>query len=136
MFANTGLSYLLGIFGGGICGLNEGLKNTPSYKFKVKVNSVLNNCSRHGSRIGNVAGVLSICYSCIVACDKLLMIGGESSNSSTLRRLIRFKSSVRPNCSRSSCSTPGIFCRLKDNGFRCEIRPKVISTRRSRISRI
>ena len=58
MFANTGLSYVLGIFGGGIYGLNEGLKNTPSNKFKVKVNSVLNHCSRHGSRIGNVAGVL------------------------------------------------------------------------------
>lgn len=64
MFANTGLSYVLGIFGGGIYGLNEGLKNTPSNKFKVKVNSVLNHCSRHGSRIGNVAGVLSIFYSC------------------------------------------------------------------------
>jgi hypothetical protein len=63
MFANTGLSYLIGIFGGGIYGLNEGLKNTPSNRFKVKVNSVLNHCSRHGSRIGNVAGVLSIFYS-------------------------------------------------------------------------
>ena len=63
MFANTGLSYLLGTFGGGIYGLNEGLKNTPSNRFKVKVNSVLNHCSRHGSRIGNVAGVLSIFYS-------------------------------------------------------------------------
>ena len=63
MFANTGLSYVLGIFGGGIYGLNEGLKNTPSNRFKVKVNSVLNHCSRHGSRIGNVAGVLSIFYS-------------------------------------------------------------------------
>ena len=67
MFANTGLSYVLGIFGGGIYGLNEGLKNTPSNRFKVKVNSVLNHCSRHGSRIGNVAGVLSIFYSVYTA---------------------------------------------------------------------
>lgn len=63
MFANTGLSYLLGTIGGGLYGLNEGLKNTPSHRFRVKLNSVLNHCSRHGSRVGNMVGVLSIFYS-------------------------------------------------------------------------
>ncbi|GFH52608.1 hypothetical protein CTEN210_09084 [Chaetoceros tenuissimus] len=63
MFANAGLSYLLGTLGGGLYGLSEGLKNTPSNRFKVKLNSVLNHCSRHGSRIGNMAGCLSIFYS-------------------------------------------------------------------------
>jgi import inner membrane translocase subunit TIM23 len=63
MFANAGLSYLIGTFAGGLYGLNQGLKNTPSDKFKVKLNSVLNKSSRHGSRIGNMAGCLSVFYS-------------------------------------------------------------------------
>lgn len=63
MFANTGSAYLLGIGGGGLYGLREGLANTPSSRFKVKLNSVLNHCGRHGSRAGNVFGVISIMYS-------------------------------------------------------------------------
>ena len=63
MFANAGLSYLVGTFGGGLYGLNQGLQNTPSNRFKVKLNSVLNHCSRHGSRLGNMAGCLSVFYS-------------------------------------------------------------------------
>uniref|UniRef100_A0A7S4INQ6 Mitochondrial import inner membrane translocase subunit TIM23 n=2 Tax=Odontella aurita TaxID=265563 RepID=A0A7S4INQ6_9STRA len=63
MFANAGMSYLLGILGGGLYGLKEGLAHTPSTRLKVKVNSVLNHCGRHGSRAGNVLGVLSIVYS-------------------------------------------------------------------------
>mmetsp|Transcript_17609 Transcript_17609/g.25713 ORF Transcript_17609/g.25713 Transcript_17609/m.25713 type:complete len:200 (+) Transcript_17609:138-737(+) len=63
MFSNTGGSYGLGIIGGGLYGLNEGLKYTPSNRFRVKLNSVLNHCSRHGSRVGNMTGVLSLYYS-------------------------------------------------------------------------
>jgi len=63
MFANTGLSYMLGTLGGGIYGLNEGLKHTPNHRFRVKLNSILNHCSRHGSRVGNTVGVMSIFYS-------------------------------------------------------------------------
>mmetsp|Transcript_8785 Transcript_8785/g.13111 ORF Transcript_8785/g.13111 Transcript_8785/m.13111 type:complete len:176 (-) Transcript_8785:112-639(-) len=63
MFANAGLSYLLGTLGGGIYGFNEGLKHTPSHRFRVKLNSVLNHCSRHGSRFGNMLGVWSVMYS-------------------------------------------------------------------------
>jgi len=63
MFANTGVGYLMGTVGGGIYGLSEGLKNTPSNRFKVKLNSVLNHSSRHGSRVGNMIGVFSIFYS-------------------------------------------------------------------------
>jgi len=63
MFANAGLSYLIGTFGGGLYGLNQGLMNTPSNRFKVKLNSVLNHCSRHGSRLGNMGGCLSVFYS-------------------------------------------------------------------------
>lgn len=63
MFANTGMSYLLGIGGGGLLGLREGLVNTPSSRFRVKLNSVLNHCGRHGSMWGNTAGTAAILYS-------------------------------------------------------------------------
>merc|ERR1712238_211967 len=63
MFANTGVSYLIGMGGGGVYGLREGLSNTPSNRFRVKLNSVLNQCSRRGSRAGNMLGVLSVVYS-------------------------------------------------------------------------
>ena len=63
MFANTGLAYLVGIGMGGVYGLREGLTHTPSHRFRVKLNSVLNHCGRHGSRWGNMLGVLSVMYS-------------------------------------------------------------------------
>jgi hypothetical protein len=63
MFSNTGVSYLIGTTFGGFYGLREGLYRTPSSRFKVKLNSVLNHCGRHGSRVGNSVGVLSIMYS-------------------------------------------------------------------------
>jgi import inner membrane translocase subunit TIM23 len=62
MFANAGLSYLLGTVGGGVYGFQEGLKHTPSHRFRIKLNSVLNHCSRHGSRVGNMLGVWSVLY--------------------------------------------------------------------------
>lgn len=63
MFANAGLAYVLGTIGGGVYGFQEGLKVTPSHRWKIQLNSVLNHCSKHGSRIGNRMGVLSVFYS-------------------------------------------------------------------------
>jgi len=63
MFANSGLSYLVGIGGGGLYGLQRGIASTPSSKFKVQVNSVLNNAGRYGSRVGNTLGVFAVMYS-------------------------------------------------------------------------
>lgn len=63
MFANTGVSYLLGIAGGGIYGFQKGIASTPSSKFKVQVNSVLNHCGRYGSKAGNTLGVFAVMYS-------------------------------------------------------------------------
>ena len=63
MFGNAGLSYLIGTIGGGAYGFREGLINTPSQRFRIKLNSVLNHCSRHGSRVGNMLGVWSVLYS-------------------------------------------------------------------------
>jgi hypothetical protein len=63
MFANAGVSYLLGIAGGGMYGFQKGISSTPSSKFKVQVNSVLNHCGRYGSKAGNSMGVFAVMYS-------------------------------------------------------------------------
>lgn len=63
MFANAGMCYLVGIGGGGLYGLQRGIVSTPSSKFKVKLNSVLNHSGRHGSRVGNTLGVFAVMYS-------------------------------------------------------------------------
>lgn len=63
MFANAGMCYLVGIGGGGLYGLQRGIASTPSSKFKVQVNSVLNNAGRYGSRYGNTLGVFAVLYS-------------------------------------------------------------------------
>ncbi len=63
MFTNSGISYMLGVTLGGLYGLREGLAKTPSSRWKVKLNSVLNHCGRHGSSLGNMLGATSILYS-------------------------------------------------------------------------
>ena len=63
MFANAGMSYLIGIAGGGLYGLQKGVASTPSSKFKVQVNSILNHCGRYGSKTGNTFGVFAVMYS-------------------------------------------------------------------------
>lgn len=63
MFTNSGVSYMIGVTFGGLYGLREGLAKTPSSRWKVKLNSVLNHCGRHGSAVGNMLGATSILYS-------------------------------------------------------------------------
>jgi len=63
MFTNSGISYMIGVTLGGLYGLKEGLARTPSSRWKVKLNSVLNHCGRHGSQFGNMMGATAILYS-------------------------------------------------------------------------
>jgi Tim17/Tim22/Tim23/Pmp24 family len=63
MFSNAGVSYLLGVSAGGLYGFYQGVKSTPSTRFRVQLNSVLNHCGRYGSRAGNTLGVFSVMYS-------------------------------------------------------------------------
>mmetsp|Transcript_11642 Transcript_11642/g.21012 ORF Transcript_11642/g.21012 Transcript_11642/m.21012 type:complete len:215 (+) Transcript_11642:137-781(+) len=63
MFTNSGISYMLGVTLGGMYGLKEGLAKTPSSRWKVKLNSVLNHCGRNGSSVGNMLGATAILYS-------------------------------------------------------------------------
>jgi import inner membrane translocase subunit TIM23 len=63
MFANAGMSYVLGTTFGGVYGVRQGLVATPSNRFRVKLNSVLNHSGRYGSRAGNTLGVFAVLYS-------------------------------------------------------------------------
>jgi len=63
MFANAGMSYLIGVTAGGLYGFRQGLAATPSTRFRVQLNSVLNHCGRYGSRAGNTLGVFAVLYS-------------------------------------------------------------------------
>lgn len=73
----TGTLYLGGLGLGGLIGLNEGLKNLPrgttdpvtgaikSAPFKLKLNTVLNQITKHGPHLGNSAGTLGLLYNII-----------------------------------------------------------------------
>ena len=54
---------MLGVTVGGLYGLREGLAKTPSTRWKVKLNSVLNHCGRNGSGLGNMMGATAVLYS-------------------------------------------------------------------------
>ncbi len=63
MVYNMGHSYLAGIALGGAYGAVEGLRNAPSNKFKIRLNSFLNAAGRRGSRAGNAFAVLAMFFS-------------------------------------------------------------------------
>ena len=63
MFANSGMAYLMGTTAGGAYGFRQGLAATPSSRFRVQLNSILNHCGRYGSRAGNAMGVFAVLYS-------------------------------------------------------------------------
>lgn len=73
----TGALYLAGLGIGGFIGFNEGLKHLPHgtadpvtgvvkpAPFKLKLNTVLNQITKHGPHVGNSAGVLGLLYNII-----------------------------------------------------------------------
>ncbi|RSH90162.1 Mitochondrial import inner membrane translocase subunit tim23 [Saitozyma podzolica] len=60
----TGTTYLSGLAVGGMWGFREGLARPlgNNASFKLRLNSVLNGCTRRGSFLGNSLGVLAIFY--------------------------------------------------------------------------
>ncbi len=60
---NVGASCLAGMLVGGTYGLVDGWRTSPSTKWKIRLNSVLNKSGRNGSRLGNALGVLALFYS-------------------------------------------------------------------------
>jgi import inner membrane translocase subunit TIM23 len=63
MFANTGVSYLLGIGSGGMYGLYTGSRQIPQMRMQLKFNAMFNFAGRYGSRFGNMLGVVAVLYS-------------------------------------------------------------------------
>lgn len=63
MVYNTGTLYLIGIFSGGCFGFVEGFRTSPSPKFNIRLNSILNKCGRRGSRLGNALASVAFMYS-------------------------------------------------------------------------
>jgi import inner membrane translocase subunit TIM23 len=68
---------------GGVYGLVEGWRSSPSKKFKIRLNSVLNKTGRYSSRVGNAVGVLALMYSGIewsveqADVEEMIGLGGD-----------------------------------------------------------
>jgi import inner membrane translocase subunit TIM23 len=58
LFFNTGVFWLGGFTAGGLYGMQDGWRNAPSPSIKIRINSILNGVSKHGSNLGNNLGVL------------------------------------------------------------------------------
>eukprot|EP00731_Ephydatia_muelleri_P003826 Em0002g2a len=63
MFDRTGTSYLAGMALGGVWGLAEGLKHSEARTYRLRMNSILNGCTRRGPFLGNNLAVLALMYS-------------------------------------------------------------------------
>mmetsp|Transcript_4496 Transcript_4496/g.8511 ORF Transcript_4496/g.8511 Transcript_4496/m.8511 type:complete len:211 (-) Transcript_4496:39-671(-) len=67
MFYKAGTAYLGGIFVGGAYGVVNGFRTSPSPKFKIRINTILNKSGRYGSKFGNALGAVALMYSCFEA---------------------------------------------------------------------
>lgn len=63
MFYNTGAAYGSCLIFGSVYGGLVGLRNAPSRRWKIRLNSVLNEASNRGARLSNSVGVLALMYS-------------------------------------------------------------------------
>ena len=59
MFQITGLLWLGGFGGGGMVGAVEGYRGAANPSFKIRMNAVLNQFSKRGSKTGNALAVLA-----------------------------------------------------------------------------
>jgi len=64
MFSSIGGSYMTGITIGGMWGFIEGVKNPDGYTRKLRLNSVLNGCTRRGPFLANSLGIVALMYGC------------------------------------------------------------------------
>jgi import inner membrane translocase subunit TIM23 len=58
MLYGTGTAYMGGLLTGGTYGFVKGLQHPNATTFKLKINSVLNMCTRYGPWAGNNSGVM------------------------------------------------------------------------------
>ena len=62
MFGYAGSMFLTGLTTGGIYGAQQGLRNAPSPKFWIRLNSLMNGAGKYGSKWGNNLGMISLLY--------------------------------------------------------------------------
>ncbi|TDH70313.1 hypothetical protein CCR75_009219 [Bremia lactucae] len=58
MSGSCGTAYFSGILGGGAYGAMKGFTRSPSTKFKIRMNSLMNGAATRGSKAGNALGCL------------------------------------------------------------------------------
>ncbi|CAI5740592.1 unnamed protein product [Hyaloperonospora brassicae] len=62
MSGSCGTAYFSGILGGGAYGALRGFSRSPSTKFKIRMNSLMNGAATRGSKAGNALGCLAMIY--------------------------------------------------------------------------
>ncbi|KAI9979594.1 hypothetical protein PInf_028729 [Phytophthora infestans] len=62
MSGSCGTAYFSGIIGGGAYGALKGFSRSPSTKFKIRMNSLMNGAATRGSKAGNALGCLAMVY--------------------------------------------------------------------------
>jgi import inner membrane translocase subunit TIM23 len=63
MFDSVGTAYISGLSIGGVWGLVEGVRSLDGKTGRLRVNSIVNGCTRRGPFLGNSLGVLALMYS-------------------------------------------------------------------------
>jgi hypothetical protein len=58
MSGSCGTAYFSGIIGGGAYGALKGFARSPSTKFKIRMNALMNGAATRGSKAGNALGCL------------------------------------------------------------------------------
>jgi|TARA_B100000475_G_scaffold122660_1_gene89601 hypothetical protein len=62
-FFNCGISYLGGMIGGGLYGTVQGFSAAPrGANLRVRSNALMNGFGKHGSNLGNSAGVVALMF--------------------------------------------------------------------------
>lgn len=98
MFSSVGTSYMAGLAIGGVWGLAEGLRSPDGHTFKLRLNSVLNGCTRRGPFLGNSLGVVALLYGCTnTAIEKVRGVEDEyNSMAAAVTTGVLFKSTAGP----------------------------------------
>ncbi|XP_057308924.1 uncharacterized protein LOC130647178 [Hydractinia symbiolongicarpus] len=98
MFSSIGTSYMAGLTVGGVWGFVEGVRRPDGSTFKLRLNSVLNGCTRRGPFLANSLGVVALMYGCTsTAIEKARGVEDEyNSIAAAVTTGVLFKSTAGP----------------------------------------
>lgn len=98
MFSSIGTSYMAGLAIGGVWGFAEGVRSPDGLTAKLRINSVLNGCTRRGPFLANSLGVVSLMYGCTnTAIEKVRGVEDEyNSIAAAVTTGVLFKSTGGP----------------------------------------